>query len=196
MSDLVVRIPWPGKESTGFEPGLTREWLFTNGLGGYASGTLSGVITRRYHGYLVAALPAPFGRTMMLNDVVERVEFPDGRVVQLGGEERAGAPLKLEILENLSEFRLEEGIPVWRYDIGELSLEKRLVMPHGQNSVFINYRMLSGDRVRLILRPSMHFRPHEAPVSTELDPSYTLTVVEQRYEVSLSNGLPPLRLML
>ena len=196
MSEFVVRIPWPGKESTGFEPGLTREWLFTNGLGGYASGTLSGVITRRYHGYLIAALPAPFGRTMMLNDVVERVEFPDGRVVQLGGEERAGAPLKLETLENLSEFRLEAGIPVWRYDIGDLTLEKRLVMPHGQNSVFVNYRMLSGDRVRLILRPSMHFRPHETPVSTELDPSYTLTVVEQRYEVSLSNGLPPLRLML
>ncbi len=63
----------------------------TNGLGGYASGTLSGVITRRYHGYLIAALPAPFGRIMMLNELVERIELPDGRSVQLGGEERCEA---------------------------------------------------------------------------------------------------------
>ena len=50
---------------------LTREWLITNGLGGYASGTLAGVPTRRYHGPLVAALPAPLGRTLMLNHLAE-----------------------------------------------------------------------------------------------------------------------------
>jgi predicted glycogen debranching enzyme len=195
MNDLVIRLPWPGKQDAA--AGLNYEWLVTNGLGGYASGTLSGVITRRYHGYLVAALPAPFGRIMMLNDLVERIELPDDRSVQLAGEERADGPAKLDVMDYLSEFRLEGGTPVWRYEVGALVLEKRLVMPHGQNTAFLNYSLLSGDEtVRLVLRPSFHFRPHEAPVSAELDSSYTLTVGNDRYEISAGNDLPPLRLIL
>ena len=172
MDRPVMRIAWPGKPSAADpDAGLTREWLVTNGLGGYASGTLAGVITRRYHGYLVAALPAPFGRMMMLNDLVERIQFPDGNIVQLGGEERADAPLIMHGGEYLSEFRLEGGLPVWRYEIDGLVIEKRLVLPHGQNTVYVNYRIVSGDsRVRLMLRPSMHFRPHEDPVSSGLIP--------------------------
>ena len=77
MTDLVIRLPWPGKHDPAAEPGLNCEWLVTNGLGGYASGTLSGVITRRYHGYLVAALSAPFGRIMMLNHLGERLELSE-----------------------------------------------------------------------------------------------------------------------
>ena len=197
MNDLVIRLPWPGKNDPAAEAGLNYEWLVTNGLGGYASGTLSGVITRRYHGYLVAALPAPFGRIMMLNDLVERIELADGRLVQLAGEERAGGPVKLDVMDYLSEFRLEAGTPVWRYEVGALVLEKRLVMPHGQNTAFLNYSLLSGDdSVRLVLRPSFHFRPHEEPVSADLDSSYTLTVGNDRYEISAGNDLPPLRLIL
>jgi len=196
VGDLVIRMPWPGREESGAESALTREWLVTNGLGGYASGTLSGIITRRYHGYLIAALPAPYGRMMMFNDLVERVEFPDGNFAQLGGEERAGAPLNLQGAEYLSEFRLEAGVPVWRYEMERITIEKRLVLPHGQNSVYINYRLLSGDDpVRITLRPSLHFRPHESPVSVELDPSYVLMVAEDRYEVTLSN-MPPLRFLM
>jgi len=195
MNDLVIRLPWPGKQDAA--AGLNYEWLVTNGLGGYASGTLSGVITRRYHGYLVAALPAPFGRILMLNDLVERIERPDGSFVQLAGEERADGPAKLDVMDYLAEFRLEAGTPVWRYEVGAILLEKRLVMPHGQNTSFLNYSLLSGDEsVRLVLRPSFHFRPHEAPVSAELDSSYTLTVGNDRYEISAGNDLPPLRLIL
>jgi len=194
--DLVVRMPWPGKTGSSPEAGLNCEWLVTNGLGGYASGTLSGVITRRYHGYLVAALPAPFGRVMMLNQLGERLELPDSSFVQLTGEERAGGPVKLDVMESLSEFRLEGGAPVWRYEIGPVTFEKRLVLPHGQNTAFINYRLLSGDdSVRLVLRPSFHFRPQETPVSVELESSYTLTVGQDCYEVSAGNDLPPLRLI-
>ena len=196
MTDLVIRLPWPGKDGHAPEAGLNCEWLVTNGLGGYASGTLSGVITRRYHGYLVAALPAPFGRVMMLNELTERLELPGGRFVQLSGEERGGDPVKLDAMDYISEFRLEGGVPVWRYEIGSIVIEKRLVMPHGQNTSFINYSLLSGDAVRLVLRPSIHFRPHETPVSAELESSYTLTVGYDRYEVSPGTDLPPLRLFL
>jgi predicted glycogen debranching enzyme len=197
MKDLVIRLPWPGKDGHAPEAGLNCEWLVTNGLGGYASGTLSGVITRRYHGYLVAALPAPFGRVMMLNELGECIELPGGRSVQLSGEERAGDPVKLDAMDHISEFRLEGGTPVWRYEIGEITIEKRLVLPHGQNTSFINYSLLSGDdNVRLVLRPSIHFRPHETPVSAELESSYTLTVGQDRYEVSAGTDLPALRLLL
>jgi glycogen debranching enzyme len=196
MTDLVIRMPWPGKDGHASDAGLNCEWLVTNGLGGYASGTLSGVITRRYHGYLVAALPAPFGRVMMLNELGERLELPDGRFVQLSGEERAGDPVKLDAMEHISEFRLEAGTPVWRYEIGSVTIEKRVVLPHGQNTAFINYSLLSGDdSVRLVLRPSIHFRPHETAVSAELESTYTLTVGQDRYEVSAGTDLPPLRLL-
>src|SRR5271163_255495 len=104
MRDVVIPTPWPGRQEGALEAGLNCEWLVTNGLGGYASGTLSGVITRRYHGYLVAALPAPFGRVMMLNELAERLELPDNRLVQLSGEERAGDPVKLDAMEHVSEF--------------------------------------------------------------------------------------------
>ena len=197
MTDLVIRLPWPGKDGHPPEAGLNCEWLVTNGLGGYASGTLSGVITRRYHGYLVAALPAPFGRVMMLNELGECIELPGERSFRLSGEERAGDPVKLDAMEYISEFRLEGGIPVWRYEIGDIAIEKRLVLPHGQNTAFINYSLLSGhESVRLVLRPSIHFRPHETPVSAELESTYTLTVGEDRYEISSGTDLPPMRLLL
>lgn len=195
-SDLVIRMPWPGKEGRAHSVGLDCEWLVTNGLGGYASGTMSGVITRRYHGYLVAALPAPFGRVMMLNELTERIEFPGGRIVQLSGEERSGDPVKLDAMEYISDFRLESGMPVWCYDVEGVRIEKRLVLPHAQNTAFINYSLLSDqDNVRLVLRPSIHFRAHETAVSAELERTYTLTVGEDRYEVSSGTDLPPLRIL-
>src|SRR3954471_4640872 len=66
---------------------LQREWLLTNGLGGYASGTISGHVSRRYHGLLIAALPSPLGRIVMLNHLAEFVVLADGRRLQFGGEE-------------------------------------------------------------------------------------------------------------
>ena len=195
-TDLVIRMPWPGKNGCSSEAGLNCEWLVTNGLGGYASGTLSGIITRRYHGYLVAALAAPFGRIMMLNELVERLELSDNRFVQFSGEERSGDRAGVAAMNCISEFRLESGTPVWYYELESIKLEKRLVLPHGQNTAFINYSLLSGpDVVRLVLRPSIHFRPHETPVSAELESTYTLTVGEDRYEVSPGTDLPPLRLL-
>src|ERR1700753_3961410 len=61
---------------------LESEWIITNGIGGYASGTLAGINTRRFHGWLIAALPAPHGRTMMLNQVAETLRIDD-RIYQL-----------------------------------------------------------------------------------------------------------------
>src|SRR5580704_5084974 len=96
MGDLVLPIGSPStpppeleelaREEDPTSPLITREWLVTNGLGGYASGTVAGIATRRYHGLLVAALAAPLGRTMMLAHAGEIVRLPDDRAAQLGSQ--------------------------------------------------------------------------------------------------------------
>ena len=197
MAELVRKMPWPGSAATESEPLLTREWLVTNGLGGYASGTVGGVITRGFHGYLIAALPSPLGRMMMLNEVVEMVKLPDGRTVELGGEERANAPLRLHGADFLKEFRLDKGLPAWRYQVDSFVFEKSLMLPHGQNTVYLNYRILDGDGpVQLSIRPSLNIRPHEAPVSSPITASYVLSVFEDQYEISAGPTIPTLRMLL
>src|SRR6185503_3597091 len=141
---------------------------------------------------LVAALPAPLGRIVMLTHVAEEVRLSDGRSIQLGGEERLDGALPG--IDHLVEFRTELGLPVWRYDVDGVAIEKRIVLPHRQNTVHVVYRLLSGDApVWLRLRPALHFRPLEAPVSQPLGGAYRLTVEEDRYEVSLDGPTPPLR---
>lgn len=178
------------------EPLLTREWLVTNGLGGYASGTISGVMTRRYHGLLIAALPAPLGRILMLSHLSKQVRLPNGKVIRLTGEEFVGGKVELEGASHLTEFRLEMGLPVWRYEVDGFALEKRILMPHRQNTVHVTYRLVGGDgRVRLKLRPSMHFRPHDAPTNLPLNDPYVLTVQEDRLELKGPAHLPSLRML-
>ena len=87
MAFTTRSLPWD-KTSHSRELLLEREWLVTNGLGGFASGTISGAITRRYHGLLIAALPAPLGRMVMWSHVSEFLRFSDDDVISLGGEER------------------------------------------------------------------------------------------------------------
>jgi predicted glycogen debranching enzyme len=188
-------MSWRGSEAVNLVKLLEHEWLVTNGLGGYASGTLVGAATRRYHGLLIAALPAPLGRMMMLNHLTEQLRLPDWRTVDVGGDERVGGTLDLHGAECLTEFRLECGLPVWRFEFHGHVVEKRLVMPHRQNTVLIVYVHESGEGpLRLKLRPSVNFRGHDDPVDSPRRNPYTLTAVEDRYELSGGPGLPVLRL--
>ena len=122
-----------------------REWLVINGLGGYSSGTVAGVVTRRYHGLLVASLPAPLGRVVMLNHLLERVRLPTRGVLWLGDEDEVAGPNATDRADHLVEFRLELGLPVWRYAIDGYAIEKRVLMPHGQNTVHVNYTLVAGE---------------------------------------------------
>src|SRR3954451_22802195 len=87
MDKLIRRIDFTSARGEVARQLLRREWLATNGLGGYASGTISGGGSWRYHGLLIAALPAPFGRMVMLNHLQECLRLEDGRRVHLGGAE-------------------------------------------------------------------------------------------------------------
>ena len=127
---MIKRVAWTPAD--GDIKLIEREWLVTNGRGGYASSTLAGAATRRYHGLLIAALPAPLGRTVMLNHLSEELRFPDGQVVQIGCHEY---PEHLHLACNtlMQEFALEDGLPVWRFAVNGTLIEKRLLMPHTQD---------------------------------------------------------------
>jgi predicted glycogen debranching enzyme len=199
LDAIVRRIAHPADpEPAAAADMLRREWLVTNGLGGYASGTVTGGITRRFHGVLIAALPAPLGRCMLLPLVVERLRLADGRVVWLGPYGEQGQLTQDVGAEHLTEFRLEAGMPIWRYEAGDCRLEKSLVMPHGQNTVHITWRLLEGPDagVRLALRPLLGFRPHQAPVDQVPVEGYTLTARDRRIEIHGVPDMPPLRLVL
>lgn len=171
---------------------LRSEWLVTNGLGGYASCSVCGINTRKYHGLLVASLPPPFGRTIMLNHLSEQIMFPDGSRFWLGCEERSDGNIHLEGMEHLREFRLELGLPVWIFEIKNIVIEKRVLLIHQQNTAHISYRLISGEvLVRLRLQPSVHFRSHEAPVNALIDDPYVITAIDDHYQIS-TKDFPPL----
>jgi predicted glycogen debranching enzyme len=196
-NDLTRSLPHPRDLELSNGTVLRREWLVTNGLGGYASHTVVGVVTRRYHGLLVAALPAPLGRMVLLNHLLERVRLVDRRVVWLGDEDEVAGPNAADRTEHLVEFRLELGLPVWRYELPGVAIEKRVLMPYGQNTVHVTYELVRGDGpIRIALRPSMQFRGYEQPVNASQVKQYTLTSTDARYEVSGGADLPCLRFLI
>jgi len=153
---------------------LRREWLVTNGLGGYASGTVAGVNTRRYHGLLVAALPPPAVRTVLVAKLDETVETDGGRA-ELGANEYRDGTIAPDGYRRLAGFRLEGTIPVWTYAASGAVLEKAVWMPHEQNATYVRYRLLGGDGpVRLAIRPYLTERDHHA--ETRGDPAWRFGV--------------------
>ena len=153
--------------------------------------------TRRYHGFLVAALPAPLGRVVMFNHLTERVTLPDGTAADLAGRELASNGLWVPAAGHLDAFGLDAGLPVWRYRVGDVLLEKRVILLNRQNTVHVQYRLVAGNGpVRIELRPSMHPRPHEYPVTEAVEGPYALTIIGDQYEVSPGDNLPPLRWLL
>ena len=194
-AELVRRLRWDDTDEG--REGLTwREWLVTNGLGGYAAGTISGALTRRYHGLLVSALPTPFGRVMMLNYLWEQLRYPDGRVIPLASVTETETGRELTSLRYLTGFRLDAGLPVWTYDVDGVRIEKQVLMPHLQNTTHVSYRLLSGEAVRLELRPLIAFRLHEAPVNHPVRAPYSVHALGDRFEIAPEDDLPPLRLFL
>ncbi len=152
-----------GREICGdLEAGLRREWLVTNGLGGYASGTLAGINTRRYHGLLVAALQPPVGRTVLVAGFVEWATY-DGQRYGLSTHEYGGGTIDPHGYRYLESFRLDGTLPVWIFAIGDALLERRLWMVYGSNTTYVRYRLLrSSGPVNLEITPLTTYRDFHA----------------------------------
>ncbi|HEY2839810.1 MAG TPA: amylo-alpha-1,6-glucosidase, partial [Pirellulales bacterium] len=189
------RMPWAGLANRDRRLLLTREWLVTNGLGGYASGTISGACTRRFHGLLIAALPAPYGRFMAMHHLAETCKTSDGRSHRLGGHARSDVLADdFSKSDTLSEFRLENSLPTWHYRADAIDIEKRIVMPHMQNTVHVIYRTdPAAAPVRLQLRPSFQFRSHEGKVEPEQDPACPVQITGDKVQL-LPEHSSPIRL--
>lgn len=133
-----------GREICG-EPELaeSREWLVTNGLGGFASGTVAGTATRRYHGLLLASLQPPVRRTMLVNGLDESVRY-SGSVFSLATNRWMSGFVSPRGYLHLESFHLEGSKPVWRYALEDALLEKRVWMKQGENSTYVQYSLLRG----------------------------------------------------
>jgi predicted glycogen debranching enzyme len=118
-----------------------REWLCTNGVGGFASGTVAGTLTRRYHGLLTAALDPPLGRTLLVAAVDEQVGY-DGVDAALGTHRWAAGTIDPHGYRWTERFRLDGTTPVWTYAIADALLEKRIWMEPGANTTYVRYAVL------------------------------------------------------
>jgi predicted glycogen debranching enzyme len=152
-----------GREICGdVEAGLRREWLVTNGLGGYASATVSGVPTRSYHGLLVAALDPPAERTVLVGGMVEWATYGDLRY-PLSSSEYAGGLLDPQGYRHIQSFSLEGMLPVWIFAQADAWLERRVWMRHGSNTTYVTYRLLRASApVDLEITPLVTYRSFHA----------------------------------
>jgi predicted glycogen debranching enzyme len=174
---------------------LSREWLETNGLGGYASSTIAGINTRRYHGLLVAATAPPAGRTVLLSKLEETLIL-DGRRYDLSANQYSGAihPCGYQYLK---EFQLAP-FPIYTYRVEEVEVRKSIFMVQGENTTAVHYEV-SGQDPRfggcgLEIRPLIAFRDYHSTTHNNavLDPSvYQETGVAA---VAPYRGLPTLYL--
>jgi predicted glycogen debranching enzyme len=169
-----------------------REWLVTNGLGGFASGTLLGIGTRRYHGLFVPNLTEPKGRYIMISRFDEEISV-DGRSVRLGGAEFLDGRLETDVHRCLTRFTLDAMMPTWRFALGGRVIEKTIVMPQYQNTVCVRYRLIEGPPISVRLRPFAAFRRQDALLVHEEDWPFVFAYSHGRHEVQRTDGKLVLR---
>jgi predicted glycogen debranching enzyme len=187
-----------GKETCGdVDAALGKEWLETNGLGGFASSTIIGLNTRRYHGLLVAATKPPVGRVVMLSKL-EEILFIESQPFDLSANRYPGV-VHPQGFRYLKQFRLDP-FPVFTYEIEGIEIEKSVFMIHGENSTVVHYELKKNNHperiknLRLELRPLIAFRDSH---NTTHENGAIIREIEQRKglaTVAPYQGLPPLHL--
>lgn len=150
-----------------------REWLVTDGLGGYAMGTVAGLRTRRYHGLLVVAAPGGSSRMLGLAALDPVVRVGD-RMFRLATDEWAGGVVDPAGHVHLAEFRIEDGVPCWRWDLGDVVLEREVAMAHGRPAVGVVFRVLRAPHpITLELTPLCTWRDAHGERHGDVEPRAT-----------------------
>ncbi len=184
-----------GRDITGdFALAESREWLCTNGIGGFASGTLAGSLARRYHGLLVAALKPPLGRTLLAAKLEETLTY-GGAVWELGANRWQSGAVTPEGNRFIERFSLESDVPVWTYAIADALLEKRVWMEQGANTTYVQYRLLRGfDPAALDIKALVNYCDYHA--TTRADGwRMQVDAVSGGLVVTAFEGARPLRLL-
>ena len=147
--------------------GSDREWLVTNGIGGYASGTVSGLLTRSYHGLLLATIAPPVDITLMLTKLDETVDY-DGVDYPLHTNRWASGTIAPDGYRQLQSFRLDGTVPVWIYGCADALIEKRVWMQQGDNTTYIRYKMLRGSLpLSLNLKALVNYRDRHSTTQSQ-----------------------------
>jgi len=171
-----------------------REWLVTNGMGSYASGTVAGLLTRRYHGLLIAALRPPLGRTLLLTKLDETATYDD-RAYPLFANRWAGDQVGPSGFHHLERFHLEGTTPVWTFACADALLEKRVWMQPGANTTYIHYNLRRASApLALSIKALVNYRDHHG--STQADDWHMrVEPVPQGLEVRAFEGAHPFHLL-
>jgi predicted glycogen debranching enzyme len=138
-----------------------REWIVTNGLGGFAAGTIAGTLTRRYHGLLFAARTPPLGRTLLCPKIDAEIAY-DGATYALATDRWRSGTLAPQGYVHVAGFRLEGTVPVWSIVCGDALLERRIWMEHDANRTYLSYRAVSA-------RAPVHLTLHAFANHRDLD---------------------------
>ncbi|MFD2765919.1 amylo-alpha-1,6-glucosidase [Micromonospora eburnea] len=173
----------------------TREWLVADGLGGYAMGTVSGLRTRRYHGLLVVAGETTASRRIGLASLDPTVVLPAGGRVRLGTHEWASGAVDPRGFELLERFDLTDGVPRWRWRIGEVVIEREIAMAYGRPCVAVVHRLVSGGPVRLDLAAACTWRDAHGERRADgpaprLEPAAGGAVVEDAFRLAGPDWMP------
>lgn len=174
-----------GREVCGDLPvAMKREWLVTNGIGGFASGTIANVLTRRYHGLLMAALNPPLGRTLLLAKLDETAEYdgtyPDsGRFYPLYTNRWEDGTVDGNGHVYLDRFHLEGTTPVWTFALANALLEKRIWMQPGANTTYVQYRLTRATGpLSLSIKALVNYRDyHATTIINDWDPEMKAVTV-------------------
>jgi predicted glycogen debranching enzyme len=187
-------LAW-GRETCGeLATAERREWLCTNGLGGFAFGTIAGSLTRRYHGLLVAALNPPLGRTLLVAKLEEDVAYAGGAWALSTNRWRDGtvAPHGYRELES---FRLDGTAPVWTYACADALLARRVWMEPGANTTYVRYEALRAPTpLTLTLRALVNHRDYHATTNAG-DWAMAVTPLPHGLRVQAFEGVPPVLLL-
>jgi predicted glycogen debranching enzyme len=180
-----------GRETCGsLEQAERREWLVTNGIGGFASGTVSGNLTRRYHGLLLAALQPPVGRTQMVAKFDETTRY-DGAEYPLSTNRWVSGTVEPKGYVNIESFHLEGTTPVWRFAIGDALLEKRIWMPQGKNTTFVQYSLIrASNALELECKALVNYRDYHSTTHAG-DWQMQVENIEHGLKVTAFDGATP-----
>jgi len=171
-----------------------REWLVTNGIGGFASGTVAGNLTRRYHGLLMAALKPPLGRTLLVSKLDETAGYL-GASYALATNRWAGGYVDPVGYFHLDRFRLEGATPVWTYACADALLEKRVWMKHGANTTYVRYDVIrAGAPMDLEIKALVNYRDYHSTTHAG-DWRMDVQPVERGLRVRAFDGAVPLYLL-
>ncbi len=178
---------------TDFEAASSREWLETNGIGGFASGTISGANTRRYHGLLTAATRPPLGRITVLSKYEETLEI-GGRQFELSSNRYLDG-INPEGFRYIEDFRLDP-FPVWSYIVEGVELEKQVFMVHGSNATVCRWRILKSEEhaVALVIKPLLSFVDYHSLQNQSLDIAFSYEASGKTVSVSATGQMPSLQI--